>query len=279
MINISGTNAGAGAIDESWLANPVAKVIVDTMRRSRSAYSFASPQQLNFRLELGVNIVAAARGLNQSDVSFATFYDSRCDERYWNLTANGGFQLKANAPPAGALRDIYSNGRAYAFECATAMVILLYKAVLDSIGDEAFNRNFSSLLLWDWEFDEDLGLTWETPTDYFPGDVRYFKNPDVNPIHMQWQGENVIDLGNGTYYGHGLGIRKAEEVVIALNQNRKPGAHRSAFLMEEATRPNFNNLSRFAETRGDSSGGSVVEEAESRKHFVTVHVGDSVHVY
>src|SRR5699024_8845512 len=99
MINISGTNAGAEALDESWLANPIVKQIIDKMRRSQSVYRFASPEQLAFRLELGSNIVAAARGLNQSGVRFATFYESKCNERYWNLTANGGFQLKPNAVP------------------------------------------------------------------------------------------------------------------------------------------------------------------------------------
>lgn len=278
MINISGANAGNGGIDESLLADPIAKKIVDTMRRSRADYRFSSKEQLDFRLQLGVNIVASARALYQSGVRFATFYDSRCNENYWSLTDNGGFQLKGNADSAIALKDIYHNGGAYAFECATAMVILLYKAVLDSIGDEAFNRTFSNLFLWDWEFDEDLGLTWRTVDDYFPGDVRYFKNPDVNPIRMQWQGENVIDLGDGTYYGHGLGIRTAEEFIAALNQNRKPGANRSAFLMEEATRPNFSNLSRFAKERKEV--GERPSEADAvKKSFVTVSLGEDMQVF
>ncbi|HEX6923557.1 MAG TPA: protein-glutamine gamma-glutamyltransferase [Bacillales bacterium] len=277
MIEISGTNVGIGAIDEKWLMNPVTREIVDTMRRSRSIYRFASANQLSFRLEMGLNTVEAARALAHSGVSFATFYDSRCNERFWNLTPNGGFRLKAGVRPAAALNDIFRNGRMYAFECATAMVIVMYKAVLESIGEASFNRLFSNLYLWDWEFDDDLGLSWEVPNDYFPGDVRYFDNPDVNPLHMEWQGENVIDMGNGLFFGHGVGIRPAEAFITGLNRRRKPGADQSAYLMDEAGRPAFWHLAQFSGGRGDDGNRSTTDAVRNR--YVTVTVGDSVQVY
>ncbi|HEX7065767.1 MAG TPA: protein-glutamine gamma-glutamyltransferase [Bacillales bacterium] len=277
MIDISGASIGLGAINEQWLALPVTREIVDTMRQSRTVYRFASPEQLSFRLAMGANIVEAAHLLNRSGVSFATFYDSRCNERFWNLTPNGGFRLKNGVEPAVALNDIFRNGPMYAFECATAMVMVMYKATLDSIGEASFNRLFSNLFLWDWEFDDDLGISWETPADYFPGDVRYFKNPDVNPLHIEWQGENVIAMGNGLYFGHGIGIRPAGAIIEGLNRRRKPGADESAFLMDEAGRPAFRHLAQFADRQGNSPSRSTADAVKNR--YITVTLGDSVQVY
>ena len=79
--------------------------------------------------------------------------------------------------------------------------------------------------------------------DYLPGDRRYFANPDVDPLTPEWQGENVIDMNHGVYYGHGIGKHDAQTIITALNDNRKQNAHNSAYLMDSAGRPNFKNLS------------------------------------
>lgn len=276
MIHISGSDTSPSGISEEWLSHPVTRKIVNTMRRSRHTYTFSSLEELDFRLMVSAHIVDAAYALYRSGVSFATFYDSRCNESYWELTSNGGFRLKANVEPAVALHDIYHNGQQYAFECATAMVIVLYKAVLESLGESRFNRVFPRLFLWDWSFDEDLGLSWEVPYDVFPGDVRYVKNPDVNPQHMQFQGENLIDLGNGTFYGHGFGIGSVQEVIAGLNRNRRPGADQSAFLMDEATRPAFSHL--FAFTGGGRASDACSEDAV-RNNYVTVTTGTSMQIH
>jgi protein-glutamine gamma-glutamyltransferase len=81
--------------------------------------------------------------------------------------------------------------------------------------------------------------------DFFPGDRRYFKNPDVDPATPEWQGENVISLGDGLYYGHGIGTYKEDAFIKALNRNRRAGATRSAYLMNAAGRPDFEKLSRL----------------------------------
>lgn len=277
MIEILGSHLNQGTIDQQWVENPTTKKIVDTMRKSRAVYDFSSSEQLNFRLEMGTQIVTAARALNGSGVGFATFYTSRCNPQFWELTSDGGFRLNPGVAPSGALKDIFQNGRKYAFECATAMVIVMYRATLDSIGESAFNRYFSNLYLWDWEFDENLGLDWSVPVDYFPGDIRYFKNPDVNPLHMQWQGENVIDMGSGMFYGHGIGIRSAQAIIESLNRNRKPGSTESAYLMEEAGRPAFNELLGISANSGRGSSHRASDDV--RNNFITVTVGDSVQVY
>ena len=74
------------------------------------------------------------------------------------------------------------------------------------------------------------------------GDRRYFDNPDVDPVTPEWQGENVIVLDNSLYYGHGIGIEDANDIIKSLNSNREHGSTQSAFLMDSASRPNFKKL-------------------------------------
>lgn len=94
--------------------------------------------------------------------------------------------------------------------------------------------------------EKDLKLTLQKEPDYFPGDRRHFKNPDVKPSDFAWKGENVFDLGKGLYYGHPIGIKKAEDIIEELNSMRKLGATRSAYLEDKANRPDFKYLSTYA---------------------------------
>src|SRR5690606_11785293 len=97
--------------------------------------------------------------------------------------------------PSDAIRDIFANGHLYGFECATAMIIVLYKAALDSIGEAAYNRLFANTYLYHWNVDRDLGLTTLPESRFIPGDILYFDNPEVDPSMPQWQGENVVYMG------------------------------------------------------------------------------------
>ncbi|HZG83880.1 protein-glutamine gamma-glutamyltransferase [Paenibacillus sp.] len=207
---------------------------------------YPRPAELNFELRLREATMRAALELNGSGAAFETFENSRCNPEYWRREPNGAFRLRADRRPAGAIRDIFANGPMYGFECATAIVIVFYKAVLDSIGDAAYDRLFANTYLFHWNVDRDLGLTTIPTVRYIPGDCLYFDNPDVNPETMQWQGENVIDLGGDRYYGHGIGIRNAKGMIEALNAHRRPGATRSAYLLPQATRPDYIRLSLSA---------------------------------
>lgn len=193
------------------------------------------------------NIVGAAQALNYSGVSFADFENSRSNPQYWTMTDQGGFRIRKEVTPAEGIRDIFRNGRMYAFECATAMVIVLYKAVLDSIGDQQFNQLFANILLYDWHYDEDLRLIQVQGSHRAaPGDILYFINPDVSPETPEWKGENTIKLNDTMYYGHGMGILPAEEIIASLNRHRRPGSNRSAYLTENIVFPDFAYLSQFA---------------------------------
>ncbi len=188
------------------------------------------------------NIVQSALALNRSGVQFEVFEKSRCNEHYWIRTANGGFLLKPTAVPSVAIRDIYSSGPLYAFECATAIVIVLYKAVLDSLGERIFDELFANIFLRDWHYDADLRLKVIQGLAVKPGDVVYFRNPDVNPLTPQWQGENAVVLPNHLYYGHGMGVLSGVEIIAKLNAYRKTGSVKSAYLTETVLQLDYLNL-------------------------------------
>ncbi|WP_068499439.1 protein-glutamine gamma-glutamyltransferase [Paenibacillus kribbensis] len=205
-------------------------------------------QRLQFEPILRSRIVESAEALHQSGVSFATFATARRNPQFWDLTPEGGFQIKAGVTPAQGIRDIFTNGHQYAFECATAMVIVLYKAVLDSILESEFNRIFADMLLYDWHYDSDLKLIQEQGSHKAsPGDILYFNNPDVSPETLEWKGENVVKMKEeDSFYGHGIGILPAKGIIDSLNQHRKPGATISAYLTDEVIYPDFAYLSQFA---------------------------------
>ncbi|MFV2050776.1 protein-glutamine gamma-glutamyltransferase, partial [Metabacillus sp. YM-086] len=85
--------------------------------------------------------------------------------------------------------------------------------------------------------------------DYLPGDCLYFDNPQFNPKTPQWRGENVIDLGNDLYFGHGIGIKTADGIIESLNKRRKAYATESAYLLSQVTRLDNRYLYQFSNTR------------------------------
>lgn len=241
---------------KTFFPNVKEQEIVEWMTTHRKMYQFDNMKQLKFEVLFRLQTVAAAIELLKSRAKFATFEQSYCNERFWNLNNKGAFLLKSDVQPADGIRDIFLNGSKYAFECATAIVIVFYKAALDSIGDEPFNYLFQDLVLYDWHYDKDLGIHTTSGNDFVPGDCLYFKNPDFNPETPQWRGENTIFLGNNLHYGHGIGIRQAEGIIEALNRQRKEQANESAYLLNQVTRPNYKYLSGYQRTsqqRGEAS--------------------------
>lgn len=222
------------------------KAILQVKKKSPIIYRYDSPEALKFELKMRTKIVEAAKALNDSGVQFARFKDSRCNERYWSRTDEGGFQLKPGALPSEGINDIFTNGSLYAFECATAIVIVLYKAVLDMVGPAVFNQYFRDLLLYDWNYDKDLQLiSTNNVNEAYPGDVLYFQNPDHNPKTPEWQGENVIKLADDLYFGHGIGITTSEQIISALNSRRRPGSTTPAFLTDQVIHPDFDYLRKL----------------------------------
>lgn len=217
--------------------------ILNYLQSSRLIYNYDSLWELRFELLLRKNILEAAQELDKSGAEFTIFKTSKFNPQYW-IKTRSGYVLRPNILPSEAIRDIFRNGHLYGFECSTAIVLIFYYAVLLSIHEQYFNRLFQNLLVWDWSYDEDLGIITKVGTDFIPGDVLYFYNPDhENPV---WIGENTVYLGNNLYFGHGIGIKTKEGMIEALNTLRKPNATRSAHLLTQHSRLNFKYLSQFA---------------------------------
>jgi protein-glutamine gamma-glutamyltransferase len=228
-----------GAIPPRLLTMLERKTLTRKMA-SPMLYSYPSLDSLIFELKMRSHIVEAAKAMYASGVSFASFSNSRSNEQYWIRTPQGGFLLRPNVLPSDAVNDIFENGHLYAFECAGAIIIILYKAVLDAIGEAAFNRHFRNLYLISWETDHDLRLnaTYNLNETYH-GDTMYFKNPDYDRSTPEWQGENAIKLDDNLFFGHGIGIGSAGEMIEKLNRARMPGSMTSAYLDNLIITPDF----------------------------------------
>ena len=248
MIVVGGQPLDIDTLD--YPANSIEGELLRRMADSDAAYAYDTLGDLTFELGMRREIINASKALSRSRFSFAVFHKSRCNEAYWERTANGGFSLKAGAVPSEAIMDIYTNGGKYATECATAMVIVYYRALLEVYGTQRFNELCPYIYLMNWYQLEPILREVGTPrkaADILIGDRGYFRNPDVDPETPEWQGENVIVLPDNLYYGHGIGITRAEGIIRGLNAHRKEGATRSAYFMDEVGRPDFAKLAALYE--------------------------------
>jgi len=245
MIIINNEIFDIGTIIGEYPDGSVERMILERLSADDGRFRYESPDELRFELRLRGEIVNASYALYRSDFSFRVFRDSYCNPAYWNRMNDGGFSLREDVKPSDAIRDIFINGSLYANECATGMVILYYKALLEVFPEDAFNSIFTNIVLMNWQQlhreIREVGRIRRAEV-YLPGDRRYFDNPDVDPLTPEWQGENVIDLGNGLFYGHGIGIYRADVFINALNKRRREGSERSAYLMDNVGYPNFKRL-------------------------------------
>lgn len=247
MIKYAGSEMNPQSLLSQYPPESAEFEMLDKLLKSSTVYKYETQDELTFEIGFRRSIINASLALYRGRLGFRTFYESRCNEAFWVRIENGGFVLKKDINPSDAIYDIFRNTPKYATECATAIVIIYYKAALDAYSENLFNKAFSEITLMNWlQVDDILGIaTYRRLPDYLPGDCMYFRNPDVNPLTPEWQGENAIDLGNGSYYGHGIGIGNQDKIIAALNKNRIEDAQASAYLMDNATRPDFNGLYRY----------------------------------
>ncbi|MGV8982749.1 protein-glutamine gamma-glutamyltransferase [Clostridium sp.] len=245
MIIISNNIVKVDTFINEYKPNGIERDTINKMDLSKEWYEYDSLNQLQFELKLRKDIVIAAIRLNEDHMEFTAFRKSMCNLEYWDRTEEGGFILKKGIIPSAAVKDISINSSKYGTECATAMIIIYYQALLNILGEKLFNELFPEIHLMNWHYIdsllEDVGIL-EKHSDYLSGDRRYFYNPDVNPVTPEWQGENVIDLGKEIYFGHGMGIGNAEEIISELNKYRIEKAKEAAYLLDSAARPDFKNL-------------------------------------
>lgn len=245
MINIDGNIIDSGTLMNEYPSEGIESKIIHILTSSDAVYHYSSINQVKFEADFRKNIISASKKLSDSRFSFKVFNKSKCNSNYWERTDEGGFRIKEGVIPSEAINDIYVSSSKYGTECATAMVIVFCKALVDTFPSNLSDKLLKGIYLMNWQhLNSSLGIEYyRNPADYLPGDCRYFKNPDVNPETPEWQGENTIDLGNGTYYGHGIGITTAGIIIRELNKNRVSGSNTSAYLLDSATRPDFKHLS------------------------------------
>lgn len=264
MIMIDGQSVKPDELLTRYPRNSPQREVLHILLESQETYHYESMEQLEFELDLRREIIDGANALYRSGMGFEVFRESRCNGDYWERKNDGGFALRRGVRPSQAIRDIFQNGREYGTECATAMVIIYYKALLEVFGEEVFDELFPKIYLMNWHRIDPLLREIGSPrraADYLPSDRRYFKNPDVDPETPEWQGENVIDLGGGVYYGHGVGKGPADFFLNALNSNRREDADEEAYLMDKAAWPNFKRLfaayQRTADRLGDAQSAAA----------------------
>lgn len=272
MILVAGSNSFG--LNPFTLSELERRMLLDK-QNSRVVYRYPSEDALEFELKMRTHIVEAAKALYAGGANFATFAGSKCNEQYWTRTENGGFRLKRGVRPSDGINDIFINGHLYGFECAGAIIIILYKAVLDTVGEAVFNAYFQNLFLRDWQYDRDLRLiTTYNKYEAYPGDVLYFKNPDHDPETPEWQGENVVMLDDNLYFGHGIGIEPGQDIVAALNRMRREGSIRSAYLQDMVVSPDFEYL------RSLSMRDSLQDvESVERQFGIVAKIGAGTFIY
>lgn len=222
------------------------KTIIQQMQNDPVFYSYYSVKELLFELKVRKNIIQSANEMNKSKAVFRTFAHARCNPKFWQLTRAGGFLLRPDVQSADAILDIFRKGSLYAFECATAIPIIYYHAILNSIGSNLFNSLFQNLYLYSWHTDTDLGINTFYSNHTLPGDVLYFNNPDFDRRTPWFRGVNAVILHDEKLFGHGFNIRTSEEMIQMLNTKRRHGSHQSAYLTKLVTRPSFKYLFRLA---------------------------------
>jgi len=269
MIQISGSSFQQS---DRWQTGSIESTIIRWMNDNPTVYSYQSMDEFSFELTLRKNIIVSAKAMNQSKVKFSLFRNSYCNSKYWDLTSVGGFLLRRGVKPSEAIQDIYLNSSRYGFECATAMIIIYYHAVLNVIGETLFNQLFQAIYLYSWHADTDLGVRPYDTQDLIPGDVAYFNNPEFNPETPQWRGENAVLFEDDTYFGHGIGIQTPELMIQDLNKNRKPGSNRPAYLSTVVTRPSFKKLFTISRNERDDSNPIY-------QHRVNHHDKNSIPLY
>ncbi|WP_031539393.1 MULTISPECIES: protein-glutamine gamma-glutamyltransferase [Niallia] len=243
MIQIAGTTFQP---QDNWPLEHMEKAILQYMHDDHNIFSYPSLEELQFEIRMRKNIINGAKEMNETEAQFTIFEQARCNPAYWQLTIAGGFLLRSDVQPSDAIMDIYKNSSLYAFECATASVIVYYYATLQTIGKNLFNAYFQNLYLYSWHVDTDLGLVTFHSSSFLPGDIVYFENPDFDLTTPWFRGLNAIMLEDGRFFGHGFSIKTNQEITQVLNKRRIPGSNRSAVLTSLVTRPSFTKLSRLA---------------------------------
>jgi len=193
------------------------------------------------------SIVKASYAMDDAGVGFELIKNHKANPDFWTIGSGGVLKLKPGVKASDAVNDMVQNGHKYGFECATGMVATYYVAMLDLLGPADFDTVAKDIKMGPWKMERDLDRVYitsrpdaskhyETDLDkdhkLEPGFYYYFENWDVteDAYKRGWQGENVIYLGNGKFYGHGIGLGDADLFVNKLASEMKEGGKTPSLL-------------------------------------------------
>jgi hypothetical protein len=224
-------------------------VVLTSAADGKSVVSRVS-QSLAEQTRVSKAMVDASEKMHSAGVPFAITTNHKANADVWTVGAGGTLELKPGVKPSEALEDIAKNPSKYGYECATGLVVVYYQAILDLIGPEDFDRIASDLIVGPWQMEDSLASLMVnrhpkpgqgTETDLgdhtlVPGNYYYFRNWDVTDEARArgWQGENVIYLGEGRFYGHGIGLGDGSMFVGKLAGEMKPGGKTPSLLNLDA---------------------------------------------
>lgn len=217
------------------------------------------------QLLISAHVVQSAIRLDKSQVQFANYSgEDKANNKLWSMGYGGRITVRQHTSTTQAVSDVFGkNSSKYAFECATAAHLIYLNAIQGRIGAKKFDSAAPRLSVFRWDAPKKSGqdlidgtgkggplrLSSKGPfaKEVWPGDRVYFNNPHFEPSFTAGQGENTIFLGDGRYFGHGLGIKSKEQIIKKLNNLRKPGATKKAYM---ATKDNWRlNGSKLSEIR------------------------------
>ncbi len=194
---------------------------------------------------IGQAVVNAAKKLAQAKTRFCSPWYMRFNPSFWELYKGDHYIVKEGQSPSAALLDIFNN-KAFTpcHECSTAIIIIFYRAILDLIGNEHFDRVFDQsdirkkLIIGPMAYGRisnyitSIGAgnrraTSSQAANFKPGSYGYVRNwshyNSESTYDDGWQGENIIFLGDGFVFGHPFGIEKLSTVIDGVDSHRREG--------------------------------------------------------
>lgn len=211
-------------------------------------------QAMADRVRVGAAVVSACLEMHQAHHEFAIAPRQKFSSEFWRrdgqLSHFATFHLKPGAKASAAMNDVFLHPDAYRFECATALVLVYYRAIQKLIGDADFDRIMGDLKIGPWEFEADLerfllrsGRGDQPATEARAealkfGEYTYTKNWAVS--WWGWakgcQGQNQIRLDQDLYYAHSYELVGQGDIVARENGARVFGAQTSASMTDRQER-------------------------------------------
>lgn len=217
---------------EAYYPTDVAAEILHSMTASSRTFAYATEDELMREVVMRQRTVA-----NLDQPASCQYPDGdhgpRLNPDYWKKgEPKYHWTVKDGVKPSAAVRSIFEgDDEEWRLECYTMTVAAVYKAQLDTLGDDQFDRHYPDGLTL--SADEKLGglpalkdagvievVRVKGEEDLLPGDWVYFKNhPDYVFKHPRgsWQGENTVCVGRNAagemmYRGFGIEDSTAQEL-------------------------------------------------------------------